>query len=469
MNIIDFIEDKQMLNDKSLSLAQKMSLKAVYGLSLTDGEMAVFSLTTGLEEYRLGFEWPELTFILGRRSGKSDKLASNIALYEACARHHKLSVGETGIVMIVSSEQRRQSRIVFDYCLHKLEASPILKRLIKRTTQNEIELTNGISIMVYPCNIARIRGASLACFIGDECAFWKNEGHNIDKEVLDAARPGLSFEHSKMVKITSPYMMRGEPYNDFNQYWGKPNSHVLVFQGSTELFNPNYSQKKLEAAKRRDPAAYESEYLAHFRSDLSAMFDSRVIDAAVSYDRPLEMPFRAEVDVYRAFVDVSGGGGKDNYALAIGHLDGDRIIIDVVRSRAPKFNPEDVTAQYCDLLKWYRVSRVVGDKFSGDWASNAFSKFGISYDRAAKTKSELYLEAEGAFNTGRVELPARETLIAQFKSLVRKTRSGGRDSVDTDSGQPEDEANVAAGIIALLPESSCNIGIEWHDISDDPD
>jgi hypothetical protein len=181
------------------------------------------------------------------------------------------------------------------------------------------------------------------------------------------------------------------------------------------------------------------------------------------------MPSRAEVDNDRAFVDVSGGGGKDSYALAIGHLDADRIIIDVVRARAPKFNPEDVTAQYCDLLKWYRISRVVGDKFSGDWASNAFSKFGISYDRAAKTKSELYLEAEGAFNTGRVELPARETLIAQFKSLVRKTRSGGRDSVDTDSGQPEDEANVAAGIIALLPESSCNIGIEWHDISDDPD
>ena len=68
MNIIDFIADKQMLNDKSLSLAQKMSLKAVYGLALTDAEMAVFRQTTGLDTYELR-EWGEATFILGRRSG----------------------------------------------------------------------------------------------------------------------------------------------------------------------------------------------------------------------------------------------------------------------------------------------------------------------------------------------------------------------------------------------------------------
>ena len=267
MNIIEFIEQPTFLHDLSLSPAQRMSLKAVYGLDLTVEELGIFKQTTGLFEY-IPREWSEVTFILGRRSGKSDKLASNIALYEACSRTHKLSVGETGVVMIVSSELKRQSRIVFDYCLGKLERSKVLRRLIKKTTADEIDLVNGISIQVYPCNIARIRGASLICFVGDECCFWKSEGKNIDKEVLDSARPGLSFEFSKMVKISSPYMMRGEIYEDYRRYFGKSNDQVVVFQGATELFNPSFSQAKLEAARRKDPVAFEAEFLARFRSDL---------------------------------------------------------------------------------------------------------------------------------------------------------------------------------------------------------
>lgn len=448
MTIIEFIESPALIGDKSLTPAQRMSLKAVYGLPLTAEEFVIYQKTTGLSEY-IPREWSEVTFILARRSGKSDKLASNIALYEACAREHKLSVGETGVVMIVSSELKRQSRIVFDYCLGKLERSKVLRRMIKRVTQDEINLVNGVSIQTFPCNLARIRGTSLLCFVGDECAFWRHEGKSIDKEVLDAARPGLSFSHSKMVKISTPWMMRGEIWNDYQRYWGKPNEEVLVFQGDIYTFRPDYSENKLEKARRRDPVAFEQEWLARFRTDLTGMYDPIVIDQAVNADRPLELPFRTG-GTRAAFVDVAGGGGRDHYAIAVGRLDGERVIIEVIRSRAPKFNPEEVTAQYSELLKSYGIREVTGDKFSGDWASNAFEKFGITYKRAEKTKSELYLEVESAFNTGRVEIPNRETLIIQLKSLVRKARSGGKDLVDTDGGMPEDEANVVCGVVHLL-------------------
>jgi hypothetical protein len=447
MNIIEFVEG--IIGDKSLSCAQKIGLKAVYGLPLTKEELAIFKQTTGLSRY-VPREWSEVTFILARRSGKSDKLASNIALYEACAREHRLSIGETGIVMIVSSELKRQSRIVFDYCLGKLERSKVLRRMIKRTTRDEISLNNGVVIQTFPCNLARIRGQSLICFIADECAFWKSEGKSIDKEVLDAARPGLSFPKSKLIKISSPWMMRGEIWGDYQRYWGKPNDQALVFQGDIYTFRPDYSKKKLDAAKRRDPVAFEQEWLARFRTDLSGMYDPAVIDRAVNPDRPLELPFRSTKELGAAFVDVAGGGGRDSYAIAIGRLEGERVIIEVVRSRAPKFNPEEVTAQYCELLKSYHVYEVTGDKFSGDFASSLFQKAGINYQRAEKSKSELYIESEGAFNAGLVEIPNKEPLVSQLKGLVRKARSGGRDSVDTDGGAPEDEGNVVAGLIYVL-------------------
>jgi len=361
MNIIQFIEDPNLINDQSLSPAQKMSLKAVYGLPLAESELEIFRQTTGLQEYLPG-EWEEASFILGRRSGKSDKIASNIALYEACIRKHNFSKGEIGVLMLVSSELRRQSRILYSYILHKLQASPFLNNLIASVTAEEIALTNGVIIQVYPCNVARIRGASLIAFIGDEVAHWKVEGRDIDVDVLDSARPGLSFPYSKMIKISSPYMMKGEVYQDFKNYFGKPNRDVLVFQGSTELFNPSFSKIKLEKMRRRKPLAYKTEFQADFRTDLSAMYDPEVVDRAVNYDRPSELP-PMEGHNYKAFVDVADGGERDSYAIAIGHLEGEKIIIDVIRARQPKFNPGEVTTQYCQLLGEYSIFSAMGDRY----------------------------------------------------------------------------------------------------------
>lgn len=451
MDIIEFIESPDFINDQALSVAQRMALKSIYGLPLTDEEHKVFLQTTGLTEYPEGHEWEEVSFIWPRRVGKSDKMASNIALYEACARKHKLSVGQIGVVMVIAPEVKRQAKIVYRYIKAKLKASLVLRKMIESITQTCITLTNGVEIQVYPCSIGKVRGESLICLVADEVAHWKVEGVDVDVDVLDSARPGLDFPHSKMVKISTPYMMKGEIWQDYKQFYGKVNDDVLVFQGDTETIFPAYyerERKKLEREKKRNPLTFETERLARFRSDLSAMYDSFIIDKAIDFDRPLELPYREGVN-YKCFVDVAGGGGRDSYALAIGHLEEERVIIDIVRSRPPKFNPDDVTRQCCELLKSYKIKFVVGDKFSGDWASNSFAKYGIRYERSPKTKSELYLEAESLFNTERVSIPNKGVLLTQLKNLIRKTRSGGKDSVDTDSGIPEDEANVCAGALVL--------------------
>ena len=449
MNIIEFIENRRMLNDQSLSPAQKVSLKAVYGLELGRKERAIFRKITGRRKYKAGIEYPEATFILGRRSGKSDKLASNIALYEACSRKHKLSVGIIGIVMLVASEMSRQTQILYNLCLAKLQQSPELKKMIQNVTANEILLKNHIAIQVFPSNLARIRGQSLICFIGDEVAFWKSAGINIDTDIIDAARPGLDLPHSKLIKISTPYWMRGEIYNDNKRYWAKSSEDMILFKGDTLLFNPTYSQAKIKLQKKRNPIAYRTEILGEFRKDISGMFDPELIDKAINFDRPVELPYNSDF-TYQAFTDCAGGGGKDSYATCIGHKQDNGIIIDVVRSRRPQFNPEEVTHQHAELLKEYKIDTVSGDKFSGDFASNLWEKFGISYKKSAKTKSELYLESESAFNTEIVELPNKPLAIQQLKLLVRKTRSGGRDSVDTDGGAPEDEANTICGIIVAI-------------------
>lgn len=456
MNIIEFIESPLFLNDRSLSVAQKMSLKVFYGHALNGQEFELFKKTTGLLEYAPR-EWSEGAFIIGRRGGKSDKIASNIALFEATIRKHELSVGQVGVVMVVASEKKRQAKIVFDYILAKLERSRILSKLIRNITAECITLTNGIEIQVYPCDPAKVRGFSLVAFIGDEVSAWMHEGKRVDVDILDSVRPGLDFDYSKMVKISTPAGMVGEIYQDYKRFHGKKNDDVIVFQGSTQLFNPIYTQRrnlirKLERLKRRKPSTFAVEYMAQFRKDEAGMYDPEMIDKAVNKLRSLELPPRREI-IYFAFVDVAGGGGKDSYALAIGHGEGQRIVIDVVRSQAPKFNPDFITENYVKLCAQYRIRQVYGDKFSGDWALNSWANHSagtIEYVKSDMTKSELYLEAESPFNTEMIELPNRELAIEQLKDLRRRSRRGGKDSVDSSGGQPEDEANVIAGVMAHL-------------------
>ena len=46
-------------------------------------------------------------------------------------------------------------------------------------------------------------------------------------------------------------------------------------------------------------------------------------------------------------------------ALAIAHRDADDVaVLDVIRERRPPFSPEAVTADFAELLKSYRVTRM---------------------------------------------------------------------------------------------------------------
>ena len=134
-----------------------------------------------------------------------------------------------------------------------------------------------------------------------------------------------------------------------------------------------------------------------------AMF--RLIDPAViegaTRQKPLEMPPMKNVS-YVAFVDPSGGG-RDECGLAIGHREGGRLVIDVVRGLTG--SPAEITCEYAALLKKYGVRRVTGDRYAGAWPRDELLRFGVSYRPSELDRSSLYLEALAALNSGLVEWP----------------------------------------------------------------
>ena len=210
--------------------------------------------------------------------------------------------------------------------------------------------------------------------------------------------------------------------------------------------NPTIPEQVIKDALQDDEARARAEWLAEFRADIEQFLSVEIIHEATRH-KPVVLPPRGDLE-YRAFVDPSGGGA-DEFTMAIGHTEGEgRIVVDQLVGRHG--NPAATTANFCQLLKEYRVGTVFGDRYAAEWSRTEFRRCGVDYLDAPGVRSALYLSMASALQAGRVELPPCEKLERQLVNLERRTTRGGRDIIDHPPGLHDDRANAAAGLVAVL-------------------
>lgn len=304
-----------------------------------------------------------------------------------------------------------------------------------------------------PASFRKLRGPNYIAIICDDLAFWFTEAAyaNPDVEVLPAARPGLLTTHGPLIMASSPYAKMGVLWDTYRRHYGPDGAPaVLVAKGTTCDFNQTIPQREIDRELERDRARNTAELLAEFRSDLESYVSLEVVESCVaSYH---EMP-PATATSYYAFTDPSGGS-EDSFTLAIAHHDGERAVVDCIREVRPPFSPEQVIADFAALLKSYRVYKVVGDRYGGEFLREQFHKRGIRYEPSEKTKSEIYVDALALLNSGGVTLPRNDKLVRQLCSLERTVGRGtNRESIDypRDRGM-HDVANAAMGAAVLAPK-----------------
>ncbi len=422
-------------------------LAGFYGLALDEDEAAAFHELTQREPLTEAAN--ELWLVIGRRGGKS-AAAALLAVYEAVFNDHraKLAPGEVATVMVIAAD-RKQARAVMRY-LRGMLANPMLSRLVMRDQTEGIELTNRCAIEVMTASHRSTRGYTAAAVIADEIAFWYSDGANPDTEILNAVRPSLATLGGKLIALSSPYARRGVLWQSYRRHFGQESARVLVAQAPSRTMNPSLPEHVVTEAFEQDPLAAAAEYGAQFRSDVESFVSVEAVDACT---RPgaLELPPTTGIK-YRGFVDPSGGVA-DAFTLAIGHKEGDTVVIDCARAIKPPFSPEAVVAEYCELLKRYSITRVTGDAYAGEWPREQFRKHGIQYDKSDRNRSELYRDLLPMLNSERVELPPLPILHQQLVGLERRTSRGGRDSIDHAPGGHDDIANAVAG-------AACNVAAE---------
>jgi hypothetical protein len=419
---------------------------AAMGEALTDDERETFTALTGRRREPLR-RVEELCAVVGRRGGKSRAMAT-LAAYVAGLCKHPLARGERGVVLCIAPDQR-QAAITLDYCTAAFEASPILAQLAANRNSDTLELTNGVNIEVRAASFRRLRGPTYVAVIADEAAFWFSDefSANTDAEILNAVRPGLATTGGPLVIASSPYAKRGVLWETHRRHYNPEGDPlILVAQGTSRAFNPTLPQSVVDRALERDRAAASAEYLAEFRTDIESFVAFEIVQACVG-DHVEMAPLSAQR--YSAFVDPSGGSA-DSFTMAVAHRDGERIVIDAIREVRPQFSPEAVIDEFAALLKTYRVSKVTGDRYAGEFPRELFRKRGVAYECAEKPKSDLYRDLLPLLNSGRIVLPKSERLVNQLTGLERRTARSGKDSIDHGPSGHDDLANSVAGVADLI-------------------
>lgn len=388
----------------------------------------------------------EAWMIIGRRGGKSF-ISALIATYIACFCDFQkyLQPGEVGTVLLVAAD-RRQAKILMRYILGLMRGTALLAPMIVRETQDIIELNNNIVIEIKSCNFRLVRGSTIVAALCDELGFWRSEdAASPDKEVLDAIRPSMAtVPGSLLLCLSSPYAKRGELFNAYKNYFGREREDVLVWKASTLTMNPSVPRRVIDQATERDPESAKAEYGAEFRSDIEAYISREAIEGCTILGR-IELPPIPGVR-YSAFCDPSGGS-SDSFTLAVSHEENRRKVLDCIREVRPPFNPDTVVKDFADLLNRYWLREITGDRYGGIWPESKFREYGVTYNIAEKTKSDLYREFLPLVNSCEVELLDSKRLHSQLASLERKTGRGGRDTIDHPFGLHDDVCNAVAGVL----------------------
>jgi hypothetical protein len=463
VNLLQAMRDPNLFapwfRDHETWSAWRAFIATLFALPMTEADLAIYRRCTGRSAPPTT-PATEAWLVCGRRAGKSFVLAL-CAVYLATFRDYRrhLAPGERGTVLVIATNSR-QARVIFRYVRALLTRVPMLAKLVERETAHSFDLADDVTIEVHAASYKTTRGYAIVAALCDEIAFWPtDDAAEPDREILAALRPGMAtIPGAMLLCASSPYARRGALWDAYRKHHGRDGDPVLVWRAATRDMNPTVAQAVVDEAAERDPASAAAEYLAEFRTDVEALLTREAVDACVSPDVRERPPMQATR--YFAFADPSGGSA-DSMTIAVGHREGDVVVIDALRERRPPFSPEDVVAEFSSLLGSYRVGRITGDRYAGEWPRERFRQRGVAYEPAAKPKSDLYRDLLPLVNSRRLDLLDDPRLLAQLVGLERRTARGGRDSIDHAPGGHDDLANAVAGLAAAARRGSYPSDLSW--------
>jgi len=430
----------------------KTFLKVLFALPLNADELRLYRQCTG-RTLPPSQPFAECFIVAGRRSGKS-YIISCVATFIGAFIDFSpyLSPGETPTILVIASD-KAQGQILLRYIRAFFAQSPVLREMVRSDLKETIVLKSGLEITVAAGDYRGVRGKTVVCCCLDELAFYGND----DAELIAAIRPSqITIPNSLLLGISSPWAKRGVLFSEHQEHFGKENDSTLVWQASSALMNPTISKLAILSAYAKDAVSARTEYDAQFRSDLESFISRQAVLACVQNGVFERAPIKRTSD-YSAFVDM-GGGRRDSSVLCVAHDEDGIGVLDLLKEVQAPYSPEIVVQGFCETLKRWKISEVMGDAYSAQWNVDSWARNGVTYRTSELSRSEIYLNALPIIMSGQCRLLDNERMISQLTSLERKTRTTV-DCIDHAPGAFDDVCNAAMGSIVLALQDVCIYGV----------
>jgi len=462
--ILEACADRALLNT-SLSAAQTALLAGIYGLPMPSEEcLQLFLAATGRESYAPGTPFRDASILAGRRSGKSSRCCSPLAVYEATIAQHEIPPNERGLVEVLAPSVR-QARATFKVILQIVERSPVLRVLVEHVrtgNEFEVQLANGRDIRVLSANARTIRGDLVVAVVLEEACFFQDTDsgqYNLD-EILTAIRPALlTLPDSKCIRVSSPWVASGPMHEDFQRRREFP--ETLCWKFPSWSMNPSLSSVRLWMEKKRDPEKFEREYGCEFLAAAGALIPSELVDRAVARGVAWFHPSR-ELRAIAALDPSSKGADAFGFALAHKSIDS-RVVVDWVQQWRPPgggrfLDYGTVLPEIFARMADYGATKGYSDQVCAAALAAEFAKHGLDFEQVStlgRGASDIYRTVRQLFIAKKIELPDNPVLVEQLKKLEEKLGEGGASRVEARSGH--DDIAVAACLAiykaSLEPES----------------
>ncbi len=494
----DAISDDALLARpwKKLSLPQQVVLKAMYGLPLSAdvkdkagwSELDYWSAFQGGGVYdELGYltavtqvpyvakEYDTLTAILGRRSGKSDRIGGFAAAYEITLGGHTSYRGNNkDLFWLYIAQDIATAKTNMKFIVAALQESPLLSKQIAKQGDEEIHFHSGIILRAEPPNIKTARGSAVIGFSADETGFWYKDAKsaNPDFEVVVALEYATQqFPHAKQFRFSTPWTREGILWEAHEagtegvkfkcehcatgavcphmQEEREPfEGHLVVHAPTAAMGNPLLTRRSMQRRRARNREKFERESLAKFTDSQSSFLTWASVDRSI--DRRTKTREKLVGVDYVAALDPAFR--RDSFAMTIVHNEKARgIVQDFAKEWVPepgeRLNPAIVLDEVAGILKAWDLTHTFSDQYHLESLmvlaeDRDFTIIGM--DLTTKSKAKIMSDLASVVNQSRTRLLDDAVQEKQLKSLQKTLGPQGYVSIAAPSGQHDDRATVLA-------------------------
>lgn len=380
--------------------------------------------------------------------------------------------------------------------------------MVKMQTPKDIEMYGryadnekakaSIKVTFLSSNAAGIRGSGNMVVIFDEVAFFPTSGPGGAEEVYQAMSPSLAQYtpkdpddpqkaigdlESRIIMISSPAGKQGLFYNKFRQAMEKkPGSeHMLAIQAPTWEVNITVPKSVFVDRRSEDPRIFQQEFGSEF-SDQTYGFLEDTRDLLDCIDPLLRKRYQGQPKL-QYFIGGDLAQVNDASAVAIVHLEGDKIVVDYVgRIKAgegdfedqARLETEDVTQWVQGFYQRFLIKQGIGDQWSAASFHGPFERYGIKNFEFKKwspsDKTEMWKTFKSLMYDRRLvlydiseeersrrvaleeDVPNHEPYIEEFFSLQVKQKSKNLFDVEARHGAHDDMADALARAVWLASQ-----------------